>query len=705
MNHLYPKNPTNVPLSLTMVSEDYKKRVVLAILGVVLFYLCYFGLLVGFSWFTYYMFNSFLNDGSYWELAASVGGLMLVLFTLKFLFKRTGYDDKISIEITQKNHPKLYDFIHQVAKDTNGPKPNKILVNHDVNACVFFNSTLLSLFTPQKKNLLIGLGLVNGLTLSEFKAVMAHEFGHFSQSSMQVGSYVYMANKIIHDMIFERDKWDDILAMWRSIDIRLSFIAWIITPFIWLVRQLMFLIYKLINLLHSSLSREMEFHADKVAVSVSGSDAIVESLWKLEKAFNSWNETLNYTGIASTQKIHSGNLFAHQAALLDQQAAQIEVERESRKTDEQGRSIVFEEKETYSSLSMYASHPSNKDREHNAKHPYIEGEYVADSPWQLFTDAEALQGEVTKRLYLEVMQLKAEEYTPNTARMSQFIAEEKATLDVFGEAYLGNFEQRYLNIPEMAALQASERFSESQVKAQFSRLIQEELPQLMAPVKELDKQYEKLVHLSQGVIKGKEFEYQGAKYKLKDLNIPAQRIVKDRDKLLSDPFRNWDKELLLLSLSSLPASDKDVQLLRIQMLAHFQKDLKNIVSKNNAIGEFYQELANKGQVEEGELMALRNQSNHLVKTINDILKGNEAIAFTPLPNIETLEELLSTLSHNNFKIMHSNSFQNGEFQQLMGNVETLIVNYNRLIQKLIAFLIQPLQEHLEERPMLVADTK
>jgi Zn-dependent protease with chaperone function len=37
------------------------------------------------------------------------------------------------------------------------------------------------MFLPIKKNLQIGLGLVNSLNVSEFKAVMAHEFGHFTQ--------------------------------------------------------------------------------------------------------------------------------------------------------------------------------------------------------------------------------------------------------------------------------------------------------------------------------------------------------------------------------------------------------------------------------------------------------------------------------------------------------------------------------------------
>ena len=76
----------------------------------------------------------------------------------------------------------------------------------DVNAAVFYNESLLSLFLPASKNLVIGLGLVNRLNLSEFKAVLAHEFGHFSQSSMKLGTYVYTANRILADIVYARDR-------------------------------------------------------------------------------------------------------------------------------------------------------------------------------------------------------------------------------------------------------------------------------------------------------------------------------------------------------------------------------------------------------------------------------------------------------------------------------------------------------------------
>ena len=37
------------------------------------------------------------------------------------------------------------------------------------------------MFLPVKKNLTMGLGLINSTTVSELKSILAHEFGHFSK--------------------------------------------------------------------------------------------------------------------------------------------------------------------------------------------------------------------------------------------------------------------------------------------------------------------------------------------------------------------------------------------------------------------------------------------------------------------------------------------------------------------------------------------
>src|SRR5436190_349521 len=92
-----------------------------------------------------------------------------------------------------------------------------IFIFADVNAGVFYHSSFWSMFLPVRKNLEIGLGFVNSVNISEFKAVMAHEFGHFSQRSMKLGSFTYNVNKVIYNMLYDNNSYSSFLQKWGSI--------------------------------------------------------------------------------------------------------------------------------------------------------------------------------------------------------------------------------------------------------------------------------------------------------------------------------------------------------------------------------------------------------------------------------------------------------------------------------------------------------
>ncbi len=114
-------------------------------------------------------------------------GVMIVYFLIKFMFKTHKTDLSDLTLITRAQHPDLFAFIDGIVKEVGTPFPNKIYISPQVNASVFYDSSFWSMFFPIKKNLHIGMGLVNTITEEEFKAILAHEFGHFSQKSMKVG--------------------------------------------------------------------------------------------------------------------------------------------------------------------------------------------------------------------------------------------------------------------------------------------------------------------------------------------------------------------------------------------------------------------------------------------------------------------------------------------------------------------------------------
>lgn len=192
MSHpFYPKGPAAVPADLTAPARSYKKHVGLATATLLLFILFYIFLS---SWFVYTSFKLFANtfsggkDGVLSFITAVLLGFLGV-FMFKGLFFFTRKNRSEELEITEKDEPELFRFIYQVADDAKAPRPHKVYLSNSVNACVFYDISVINLIFPSQKNLEIGLGLINTLNLGEFKSILAHEFGHFTQRSMIIGRW------------------------------------------------------------------------------------------------------------------------------------------------------------------------------------------------------------------------------------------------------------------------------------------------------------------------------------------------------------------------------------------------------------------------------------------------------------------------------------------------------------------------------------
>jgi Zn-dependent protease with chaperone function len=152
----------------------------------------------------------------------------------------------------------------------------------------------LNFIIPSGKNLEIGLGLVNILNVGELKAVLAHEFGHFAQRTMAVGRWVYIAQQIAAHIVAKRDALDELLHTISRWDIRIAWVGWIFRLLVWSIRSLVEVLFMGVLLAEKALSREMEFQADLVSVSVAGSDALIHALHKLSAADDAWVRAINF---------------------------------------------------------------------------------------------------------------------------------------------------------------------------------------------------------------------------------------------------------------------------------------------------------------------------------------------------------------------------------------------------------------------------
>lgn len=193
--------------------------------------------------------------------AASLGVLVLI-FLLKFIFKSHKVDRSHLYKITKTDEPELFSLINDIVMQVGTKFPKNVYLSNDVNASVFYDSDFWSMFLPVNKNLQIGLGLVNTVTKAELSAILSHEFGHFSQKTMKVGSYVYNVNQIIYNLLYDNEPYDKLIQNWANVSGYFSIFVVLAVKITHGIQWFLRLAYDVVNRSYMGLSREMEFHAE-----------------------------------------------------------------------------------------------------------------------------------------------------------------------------------------------------------------------------------------------------------------------------------------------------------------------------------------------------------------------------------------------------------------------------------------------------------
>jgi Zn-dependent protease with chaperone function len=407
MDSLYPAGPSAVPAQLTAPSSAYRRHAWLAVAGLLGFAIAYFALMGWFGWTAYRVFRTLLaGEGGNTFANVVVGGfsVFLVAFMAKGLvFLKRGQTSR-DMELKPADQPELFAFLHRLADEAGAPRPKRVYLSPRVNAGVFYDLSLVNLLLPSRKNLDIGLPLVNALNLGEFKAVLAHEFGHFAQRTMAVGRWVYVAHQIASQLVARRDALDTILATVSRLDFRIAWIGWTLSLIVWAIRSLVDTAFSVVALSERALSREMEYQADLVAASLAGSDALVHALHRLGAADDAWGRTLSFASREFAAGHAVADLFAVQTRMLANlrrvspdplyaEPPQLpEREREQHRVFRQAMVRAPE---------MWSTHPANVDRENNLKRRYVEAVIDERPAMLLFRDADALKHQLSNGLLRE----------------------------------------------------------------------------------------------------------------------------------------------------------------------------------------------------------------------------------------------------------------------------------------------------------------
>lgn len=532
-NYIYPESPAISNPELTQVSESYKKNVLFVLFSILVFilgYLLVFALSIVLVYVGAIAALAIITTHVNWiTIILALGILMVVVmffvYIVKFFFKFSSDEDPSHVEIFEKDHPKLFEFVAKVCQETKAPFPKKIVLSPRVNASVFYNSSFLSMFFPVRKNLEIGLGLVNSVNMSEFKAIIAHEFGHFSQSSTRIGSYVYRFHKMLHNLLYDNEGWESTLQSFSSTHVIISWFGRLTIFMVNGVIQFLLLLYKFINKNYMALSREMEFHADSVAVSVSGNSNIITALYRTDFSQGAYDYTLRSIYNYNTKDVrYPKNFFSLMTRNMLYLSRINDLKLQNNLpiiNTEISNTYFLEDRVKYKDI--WATHPPISEREKNANRIPVKSQVVDSSPWELFSNVEKLQ----EQLSLKLTELDAKtKQTVNNDEIISYMEKIEKEAD-FSSLYCDFYSYATATafVPQTDNQEVLNTVSTWQLNDVFNATITHRVKRHNKNIYELSV----LKAIKSGDIETKYFEFDNVKYHRDDAPLVMVKLQKDID--------------------------------------------------------------------------------------------------------------------------------------------------------------------------------
>jgi heat shock protein HtpX len=164
--------------------------------------------------------------------------------------------------IEPKQHPKLFAELSAIAKATGQELPHEVYLTPEVNAWVAQRGGTMGF--GSRRVMALGVPLMALLTVSQFRAVLAHEFGHYSGGDTKLGPWIYKTRAAIGRTLAQLQGADSVLLV----------------LFNWYGN--LFLRVTL------AISRAQEYAADRLGARVGGARSLIDGLKQVHVGALAW---------------------------------------------------------------------------------------------------------------------------------------------------------------------------------------------------------------------------------------------------------------------------------------------------------------------------------------------------------------------------------------------------------------------------------
>jgi Zn-dependent protease with chaperone function len=308
----------------------------------------------------------------------------------------------LGIEIKKADQKSLWDLLNGVAKDV-GTKPvDKVILKPDTGIGVYQEGNIFARLSGKGARILeIGTASIHDLKLDEFKAILAHEYGHFSHRDTQWGAFTYQMGTSLQEALRStpgpvQKGSNGYIALVMALN-----------PAYWLLFIYVLLYFKITN----GFSRVREVMADIRSVRLYGSKAFSDGL--LQVATNDYVFSNVVEAKFVPDLLKEGKTIANIPKFLNL------INKDNNQIPDLEKAILEEREST----SVYDSHPSLPHRLQYAKQLNIDKPIGKQTTESVFENWEKLSEEVTDLYNARLMTILA--HLPKEEPKSETEAEPK----------------------------------------------------------------------------------------------------------------------------------------------------------------------------------------------------------------------------------------------------------------------------------------
>lgn len=265
----------------------------------------------------------------------------------------------LGVPLKKEEQLKIWELCDKVAKEVGTKTVDEIFLSPEPGIGVHLSGGLFSLLIGRtKRTLTIGMGSISALSVSQMEAILAHEFGHFSNRDTAWNSLTFtMAAALQNTLSIMPNPATAGDSGWVKLTSALNPALWVLLGY-----RLLF------SVVTNGFSRMREVFADKAAIALYGYKNFTDGLIKVAR--NDYVFSSYFLPDMIKMLTQEGKMYTNLFYTMDQTYKSIE----SDKLVDIDKSILDKEKP-----SMFDSHPSLKDRLSYAKHFEVNAKHTTNN--------------------------------------------------------------------------------------------------------------------------------------------------------------------------------------------------------------------------------------------------------------------------------------------------------------------------------------